>query len=223
VLSPRRAGNPIGDSFAAYGRHTPLRHTVIFGGVGQKPAGAGSAARAWIFWWPRPGRLLDLMGQGLVVWTGSRVSVWTRPTECSIMGLSTTCGRNHQGAACPNGKPYSVSATMPLTIRNSPGHSTRSGQSGGRASGNGPFRIRYPVRCFLSRRATSALCSNIWLARPFDYARSDLRRARNTGRTSWRNNCKKPTSALTLFHGQHVARGRAELALRKFKSGTTRV
>src|SRR5258708_1636308 len=36
VLTPtRELATQIGDSFATYGRHTHLRHTVIFGGVGQ--------------------------------------------------------------------------------------------------------------------------------------------------------------------------------------------
>src|SRR3990172_6315707 len=36
VLSPtRELAAQIGDSFRAYGRHTGLRHTVVFGGVSQ--------------------------------------------------------------------------------------------------------------------------------------------------------------------------------------------
>src|SRR5262245_54197538 len=36
VLTPtRELASQIGDSFAAYGRHLPYRHAVIFGGVGQ--------------------------------------------------------------------------------------------------------------------------------------------------------------------------------------------
>src|SRR5690606_2525221 len=36
ILSPtRELASQIGDSFAAYGRETALKHTVIFGGVSQ--------------------------------------------------------------------------------------------------------------------------------------------------------------------------------------------
>jgi ATP-dependent RNA helicase RhlE len=38
ILTPtRELAIQIGESFAAYGRHTRVRHTVVFGGVGQKP------------------------------------------------------------------------------------------------------------------------------------------------------------------------------------------
>ena len=38
ILTPtRELAIQIGESFAAYGRHLGVRHTVIFGGVGQKP------------------------------------------------------------------------------------------------------------------------------------------------------------------------------------------
>ena len=46
VLAPtRELAAQIGESFAAYGRHTGLRHAVIFGGVGQDAAGPGAAPR----------------------------------------------------------------------------------------------------------------------------------------------------------------------------------
>ena len=38
ILAPtRELASQIGESFAAYGRNLPLRHVVVFGGVGQKP------------------------------------------------------------------------------------------------------------------------------------------------------------------------------------------
>src|SRR5438552_13727468 len=38
VVSPtRELAAQIGDSFTAYGRHTAIRQTVVFGGVGQGP------------------------------------------------------------------------------------------------------------------------------------------------------------------------------------------
>ncbi|MBS0267152.1 MAG: DEAD/DEAH box helicase [Planctomycetes bacterium] len=66
VLSPtRELASQIADSFAAYGKNTPLRHAVIYGGVGQNPQ--VKALRNGIdILVATPGRLLDLMNQGHV-------------------------------------------------------------------------------------------------------------------------------------------------------------
>lgn len=66
VLTPtRELAIQIGESFATYGRNLSLRHTVIFGGVGQKPQ--TDALRAGIdILVATPGRLLDLINQGYV-------------------------------------------------------------------------------------------------------------------------------------------------------------
>jgi ATP-dependent RNA helicase RhlE len=66
VLTPtRELAIQIGESFQAYGRHTGLRHAVIFGGVSQNPQ--VSALRSGIdILIATPGRLLDLMNQGFV-------------------------------------------------------------------------------------------------------------------------------------------------------------
>ena len=46
ILTPtRELAIQIGESFAAYGRFAGLRHTVIFGGVGQKPQTEGGAPK----------------------------------------------------------------------------------------------------------------------------------------------------------------------------------
>ncbi len=66
VLSPtRELAAQIGDSFTTYGRFLDIRHTVIFGGVKQ---GAQVAAlrKGVDVLVATPGRLLDLMGQGIV-------------------------------------------------------------------------------------------------------------------------------------------------------------
>ena len=66
VLTPtRELAIQISESFAAYGRHLPLRHLVVFGGVGQKPQTDALRRRVDILV-ATPGRLLDLMGQGYV-------------------------------------------------------------------------------------------------------------------------------------------------------------
>ncbi|HUF57187.1 MAG TPA: DEAD/DEAH box helicase [Thermohalobaculum sp.] len=66
ILAPtRELAIQIGAEFAAYGKHVPVRHTVIFGGVGQNPQ-TQALARGVDIIIATPGRLLDLMGQGRV-------------------------------------------------------------------------------------------------------------------------------------------------------------
>jgi ATP-dependent RNA helicase RhlE len=66
VLTPtRELAIQIGDSFAAYGRHTHLKHTVIFGGVSQH-AQTQALQKGVDILIATPGRLLDLMEQGYV-------------------------------------------------------------------------------------------------------------------------------------------------------------
>ena len=63
ILTPtRELAVQIGESLAAYGKHTGLKHTVIFGGVSQYPQ--TNALRAGVdILVATPGRLLDLMNQ----------------------------------------------------------------------------------------------------------------------------------------------------------------
>src|SRR6188474_711307 len=66
VLAPtRELASQIHDSFRAYGRHTGLRQTVIFGGVKQSHQ-VRALDRGVDILVATPGRLLDLMNQGYV-------------------------------------------------------------------------------------------------------------------------------------------------------------
>ncbi|MBD2766755.1 DEAD/DEAH box helicase [Hymenobacter sp. BT664] len=67
VLTPtRELAIQINESFGAYGRHlSQIRHTVIFGGVGQNPQVAALKRGVEVLI-ATPGRLLDLMNQGFV-------------------------------------------------------------------------------------------------------------------------------------------------------------
>ncbi|HEV7381393.1 MAG TPA: DEAD/DEAH box helicase [Dyadobacter sp.] len=66
ILTPtRELAIQIGDSFSAYGRHTDVKHTVIFGGVGQKPQ-TDALHRGVDILIATPGRLLDLINQGFI-------------------------------------------------------------------------------------------------------------------------------------------------------------
>lgn len=66
ILTPtRELAIQIGESFAAYGRHTGIKHTVVFGGVGQKPQ-TDALQRGVDVLIATPGRLLDLINQGFI-------------------------------------------------------------------------------------------------------------------------------------------------------------
>jgi ATP-dependent RNA helicase RhlE len=66
ILTPtRELAIQIGESFAAYGKHLRINHTVIFGGVSQRPQ--TDALRSGVdILIATPGRLLDLMNQRFV-------------------------------------------------------------------------------------------------------------------------------------------------------------
>ncbi|MEG2573167.1 MAG: DEAD/DEAH box helicase [Bacteroides sp.] len=66
VLTPtRELAIQIDESFAAYGKYTGLKHTVIFGGVSQKSQ-TDTLRRGVNILIATPGRLLDLIGQGFI-------------------------------------------------------------------------------------------------------------------------------------------------------------
>ncbi|OYV68195.1 MAG: DEAD/DEAH box helicase, partial [Deltaproteobacteria bacterium 21-66-5] len=66
VLTPtRELASQIAESFGAYGKHTALKHAIVFGGVNQGPQ-SQALRRGIDILVATPGRLLDLMSQGLV-------------------------------------------------------------------------------------------------------------------------------------------------------------
>jgi ATP-dependent RNA helicase RhlE len=66
VVSPtRELAHQIAESFKNYGRYTGVRHTVIYGGVSQVPQ-ANALEKGVHIVVATPGRLLDLMSQGLL-------------------------------------------------------------------------------------------------------------------------------------------------------------
>lgn len=65
VTPTRELAIQIGESFAAYGRYAGLKHTVVFGGVGERPQ--TDALRGGVdILIATPGRLLDFMNQGFI-------------------------------------------------------------------------------------------------------------------------------------------------------------
>src|SRR5665811_1312747 len=65
VLTPtRELASQIAGSFGTYGKHTALKHAIVFGGVHQGPQ-SQALRRGIDILVATPGRLLDLMSQGL--------------------------------------------------------------------------------------------------------------------------------------------------------------
>jgi ATP-dependent RNA helicase RhlE len=118
ILSPtRELAVQIGESLITYGRHTPLRHTVIYGGVSQfhqersLRAGVDTIVAT-------PGRLMDLMQQGLVNLTAVQVFVLDEADRMLDMGFIDPIRRIAAALAKPPARQTLLfSATMPKAIQ----------------------------------------------------------------------------------------------------------
>jgi ATP-dependent RNA helicase RhlE len=116
VLAPtRELASQIGESFAAYGRFTHHRHVVIYGGVSQVPQAKALRSGVDIIV-ATPGRLMDLMGQGLVDLCGIEVLVLDEADRMLDMGFLPDVRRIV--AQLPHERQSLLfSATMPADIR----------------------------------------------------------------------------------------------------------
>ncbi len=116
ILAPtRELAAQIGESFHTYGRNTPLRHTVIFGGVSQYHQ--ARALRDGIdILVATPGRLLDLMRQGLVDLRHVEVLVLDEADRMLDMGFIRDI-RKIVAKVPTQRQTLLFSATMPAEIR----------------------------------------------------------------------------------------------------------
>ncbi|VAX18500.1 ATP-dependent RNA helicase RhlE [hydrothermal vent metagenome] len=116
ILTPtRELAAQIGQSFATYGRHLGLKHTVIFGGVPQGRQARALASGVDILV-ATPGRLIDLMGQGLV--SLGKVRILTLDEADRMLDMGFIHDIKKIVAAMPS-KRQSLffSATMPSGVR----------------------------------------------------------------------------------------------------------
>jgi ATP-dependent RNA helicase RhlE len=116
VLTPtRELANQIDDSFGAYGKHTTLRHAVIYGGVSQAPQ-AKALMRGVDILVATPGRLLDLMSQGFLSLRAVEIFVLDEADRMLDMGFIHDIRRVIDDLP---GKRQTLffSATMPDAIR----------------------------------------------------------------------------------------------------------
>jgi ATP-dependent RNA helicase RhlE len=87
VLSPtRELATQIAESFATYGRHSGFRHAVIYGGVSQNPQVKAVRDGLDIIV-ATPGRLMDLMQQGVVKLDGIEILVIDEADRMFDMGF----------------------------------------------------------------------------------------------------------------------------------------
>jgi ATP-dependent RNA helicase RhlE len=108
VLAPtRELAVQVGESIARYGRHTSIRHTLVFGGVGEYPQ-IRSIAQGTDVVIATPGRLLDLMSQGHVNLDRVEVFVLDEADRMLDMGFAPDVKRRQS---------LLFSATMPESIR----------------------------------------------------------------------------------------------------------
>jgi ATP-dependent RNA helicase RhlE len=116
VLSPtRELAAQISESFASYGRHTPIRFAVIFGGVGQGPQ-VRAIQQGIDVLVATPGRLIDLLQQRLVNLSEVEFFVLDEADRMLDMGFIEPIRRI--SALLPKSRQTMLfSATMPKEIR----------------------------------------------------------------------------------------------------------
>jgi ATP-dependent RNA helicase RhlE len=116
VLSPtRELTTQIAASFSAYGRHTGLRQAVIYGGVSQNPQAKAMRDGVDIVV-ATPGRLMDLMNQGLVSLANIEILVVDEADRMLDMGFIRDI-RKIVSKLPVKRQTLLFSATMPADIR----------------------------------------------------------------------------------------------------------
>lgn len=115
ILTPtRELAAQIGESLSRYGRHTKIRHAVIYGGVNQKPQ-VSALLRGVDVLVATPGRLLDLRRQGHVGLDRVEIAVLDEVDRMLDMGFLRDV-EELMKAVPKNRQTLLFSATMPAPI-----------------------------------------------------------------------------------------------------------
>ncbi|HSR71611.1 MAG TPA: DEAD/DEAH box helicase [Kiloniellales bacterium] len=115
VLAPtRELAIQIAESFRTYGRHLPLRHAVVYGGVGQRSQ-VEALRRGVDVLIATPGRLLDLYGQGHLRFDGLQYLVLDEADRMLDMGFIRDV-RKIVAALPRRRQTVFLSATMPDAV-----------------------------------------------------------------------------------------------------------
>jgi ATP-dependent RNA helicase RhlE len=115
VVTPtRELAIQIAENFTAYSQFTPLRNTVIFGGVKQSKQVASLQQGVDVLV-ATPGRLLDLMNQGYITFRDLKYVVLDEADQMLDMGFIHDV-KKIIAKLPPNRQSLFFSATMPKTI-----------------------------------------------------------------------------------------------------------
>jgi len=115
VTPTRELAIQIGESFKAYGRHTGLKSTVIYGGVNQNKQTSSLQGGVDILV-ATPGRLLDLMNQGFITLRDVEIFVLDEADRMLDMGFIHDVKKMIQVLPKKRQSLF-FSATMPQAIR----------------------------------------------------------------------------------------------------------
>ncbi len=115
VTPTRELAIQIGESFANYGRFTKLKHTVIFGGVTQSSQ-VNALKNGVDILIATPGRLLDLIGQGIIRLSDIQIFVLDEADRMLDMGFVNDVKKIIKVIPTKRQSLF-FSATMPDTIK----------------------------------------------------------------------------------------------------------
>jgi ATP-dependent RNA helicase RhlE len=220
VLTPtRELASQIGESFAAYGRHTDVRHTVIFGGVRQGPQTRALHDGVDVLV-ATPGRLLDLMGQRLVHFRGLEVFVLDEADRMLDMGFIPDVRRIVRELPAERQTLF-FSATLPLNIQRLAGSMVRD-----------PVRVEVAPAAttvesveqrvyFVERSSKRDLLLHLLQSSP-DISRALVFTRTKHGADRVARHLRRAGVQTQSIHGNKT-QGARERALARFKSGQARV
>jgi len=219
ILTPtRELAAQIEESFRTYGRHLPLKMTVVFGGVGKPPQKLALKNGIDILV-ATPGRLLDLMTTGHVVLKALDVFVLDEADRMLDMGFIHDVRRIIKSLPQQRQSLF-FSATMPKTVAGLAGSLLTNPVKVQVAPQATPIeRIRQSV-LFVDKPQKDALLKEILadpgIKRALVFTRTKHRASRVAGKLK---RLKIPSDSI---HGNKAQNARTR-ALRAFRTGAVRV
>ncbi len=196
VLSPtRELASQIADSFQTYGRETSLRHTTIFGGVGQSPQVRVLRDGVDILV-ATSGRLLDLLDQGHADLKGVEILVLDEADRMLDMGFLPDVRRivHHLPA---ERQTILLSATMPRPIAELADSLLKN-----------PARVRIAPVAATTKLIEQSVCFVEARQKPRALARFFKTRSIERGTLSSRAPSEAPTASCGISHNPAFGRPR---------------
>jgi ATP-dependent RNA helicase RhlE len=219
VLTPtRELAAQIDESFSRYGRHLPLRHAVIFGGVGEQPQIRALAAGVEIIV-ATPGRLLDLMEQRHAQLDGVEIFVLDEADRMLDMGFAPDIKRIV--AQLPARRQSMLfSATMPEEIRQMANRMLHQPVRIDVAPVGSTVDLVEQRVCHVDRRDKHRLLVHTLARHPEGLALIFSRTKHGANRLA--DNLERDGIRAAAIHG-NKSQGARQRALEEFRTGQTRV